>query len=300
MVSGLLIGQLPFLWAAAGLLGAVACWRRGHRRWATILLAAAQVTHIGVIGPIALGVVMFGFRRERHRRELVKAYLLSLVPAVPAAVLVLRSPVYSESTLALKVWTFVNTVGPRSLVVVLPLALVAAMSRWTASKMGPAVVVAVIALNAAMWGPLGMTTAWHGMDRAPDQRMQSFIDSSLFHPGVTYRILRVGDERVGLYQLLRAGGRSDAEFFPESVLRRSWPSEEDYVAMLRSRHVDEVMLWANYVRVARTNEGELLDRMASRGLSECGPFGVCVRMIADDPLYRVYEIKARPARSAAT
>ena len=300
IVAGLLIGQLPFLWAAAGLLGAVACWRRGHRRWATVLLAAAQVTHVGVIGPIALAVVIVGWRRERDRRQLLTAYVVSLLAALPAAIIVVRSPVYSESSLPLKVWTFANTVGPRSLVVVLPLALVVVMRRWTAAWVAPAAFVAVIAMNAAMWGPLGMTTAWHGMEREPDTRMQAFLHSSDFRPGATYRILRVGDERVGLYQLLRAGGRSDAEFFPESVLRRSWPSEQTYAAMLRSRHVNEVMLWANYVRVARTNEGALLARLADRDPSGCRAFGMCVRLVDENPLYRVYEIETRPARSAAT
>ena len=57
---------------------------------------------------------------------------------------------------------------------------------------------------------------------------------------LTYRILRAGDGKVGMYQVLRAGGRLDSEFFPESIVRRTWPSAAEYCTFLRGRHVDRV------------------------------------------------------------
>ena len=43
-------------------------------------------------------------------------------------------------------------------------------------------------------------------------------------PGATYRVLRGGDGKLGMYHVLRAGGRLDSEMFPESMAIRNFPT----------------------------------------------------------------------------
>ena len=99
-------------------------------------------------------------------------------------------------------------------------------------------------------------------------------------------MLRTTDKRVGLYQLIRAGGRSDAEFFPESELRQSWPSTRAYSKVLDAHHVDAVMVWRSYEREHHTNERHLLDELS---LASCRPPRACMhlRLVTGD--YRLYE-----------
>ncbi|MDQ1520945.1 MAG: hypothetical protein QOI55_2018, partial [Actinomycetota bacterium] len=126
LVTGELIGQLPFLWAAALLIAAIGCWRRDRRTAAIVLAALAQATHPAVIVPISAAVVLGWVAFEPDRRALLRAYGLSLLPAIVAAWFVLRSPVFVESSLATKLGNFAGTVGPRSLIVAVPILLVAA------------------------------------------------------------------------------------------------------------------------------------------------------------------------------
>ena len=55
--------------------------------------------------------------------------------------------------------------------------------------------------------------------------MARFVTSSAFRPGLTYRVLRTSDGKVGMYQVIRAGGRLDSEFFPESIWGGMFASE---------------------------------------------------------------------------
>ena len=49
------------------------------------------------------------------------------------------------------------------------------------------------------------------------------LRSPEFVPGATYRVLRgAADAKLGLYHVLRAGGRLDSELFPESMAMRSF------------------------------------------------------------------------------
>ena len=120
----------------------------------------------------------------------------------------------------------------------------------------------LVALNLVMWAPLGMPWAWGALSRRPDTRMVAFTTSGSFVAGATYRVLRVGDGKLGMYQLLEHGARLDSEFFPESIAMNSWPSERAYRSFLDRRHVDYVMVWHRYDVVMGTNEHALLDRMA--------------------------------------
>ena len=104
--------------------------------------------------------------------------------------------------------------------------------------------------------------------------------SAGFEPGLTYRILRAADGKVGMYQLLRGGARLDSEFFPESQGRRRFAGLSDYGAFLRDRNVDRVIAFANYDALVHDgNERELLR--------------ACGRLVADDGVrqpFAVYDV----------
>jgi hypothetical protein len=303
---------MPFTWGAALLLLAVAAWRRGHPGWAAVLAALAQVTHPAVVAPIAAGAVALRLPFEtapggrgaspRHgRRELNQAarsrllrwYGLSLLPMIPAAWLVVRSPVFEDSSLWVKVANFVTTLLPRCLVLVIPVGLVLLFRirrRWT----GPAVFAATAVLLAVTWRPLLLPEASRSLWREPDRAMLTFLHSPSFEPGATYRVLRVPDFKVSLYQLIKAGGRLDSEFFPESIVRRRWPSADGYGDFLRRRHVDYVMMWGHYGRVFHVNEEERLG-----DLSACAPGApVCARLLERNNRWSLWAI-SRPAPPAA-
>ena len=257
LVAAALIGQMPFTWGAALLMLAVAAWRRGRPGWAALLCGLAGVTHPAVVAPIAFGAVAsrLPFETAAGRRRLLRWYGRSLLPMIPAAWLVVRSPVFEDSSTAVKLANFVTTLAPRCLVLVIPALLVlllraARRPAWT----GPAAFFAVAALLAITWRPLLLPEASGSLWRKPDRAMLGFLDSPAFEPGATYRVLRVTDFKVSLYQLIRAGGRLDSEFFPESIVRRRWPSATAYGDFLRRRDVDYVMIWGRYDRVFHVNE----------------------------------------------
>ena len=85
-----------------------------------------------------------------------------------------------------------------------------------------------------------------------------------FVPGATYRVLAFGDAKYGQYSIVRAGGRIDSEFFPESMYRRSFPDEATYARFLTRRQIDYVVVDPRY-RKFKTNEQQLLDDMAWGG-----------------------------------
>jgi hypothetical protein len=306
LVAAALIGQMPFTWGAALLMLAIAAWRRGRPGWAALLAALGQITHPAVVAPLALGLVALrlpfestvpGGSRRRYRgdtprppgsrRRLLRWYGLSLLPMIPATWLVVRSPVFEESSTWVKLANFVTTLVPRSAVLVIPVALVLLVRRarprvW----IGPAAFAVTAALLAMSWRPLLLPEASRSLWRKPDRAMLRFLASPSFHPGATYRVLRVPDFKVGMYQLLRAGGRLDSEFFPESIVRRRWPSATEYGEFLRRRHVDYVMIWGGYARVFHANDSDRLTE-----LEACRPgTPVCARLIERDMPWTLWEI----------
>src|SRR5581483_4538288 len=88
----------------------------------------------------------------------------------------------------------------------------------------------------------------------PNVTVEQFTHTAAFAPGATYRILRAGDGKVGMYQLLRGGAQLDSELFPESIDRRSFPTADAYRRFLAKRRVDYVMVFDTYDRKYRTNE----------------------------------------------
>lgn len=294
LVAAALIGQMPFVWGAALLLLAVAAWRGGRPGWAAALAALGQITHPAVVAPLALGLVALRlpFEPSGRRRRLVRCYGFSLLPVIPAAWLVVRSPVFEDSSSAVKVANFVTTLAPRSLVLAVPLVLVFLLRTAGAQRrawVGPAAFGVTAALLAVSWRPLLLPEASGSLWRKPDRVMLRFLDSPSFRPGATYRLLRVPDFKVGAYQMLRAGGRLDSEFFPESIVRRRWPSAGEYGEFLRRRNVDYVMIWGGYARAFKVNEA---DRLAE--LEACGPGApVCARLVERDMPWTLWAISRR-------
>jgi hypothetical protein len=290
-------GQLPFIWAIAMLMAAIGSWRRGRKAAAAILAGLGQATHPAVLLPIGLLLVAGSWSREPDRRGLLRCYLVALIIAAPAAVLVLASPVVEDTTAAVALANLIGTVGSRGLVLLVPITLVALRRRTcdagplpTAAWLPASAFLSIVALNFVLMFPLHVPDAVGALTRRPNTALLSFIHSPRFVRGATYRILRARDGRVGMYQLIRNGARLDSEFFPESMARQSWPSLQRYSAFLRSRRVDFVIVYDNYDRERRTNEHPLLRTLARRA-GGCRPALVGAQLVHAGEGFDVYSIR---------
>ena len=164
--------------------------------------------------------------------------------------------------------------------------LVARRPAWAPS----AAFVALLALNVALIKPFDAAHAWPGLLRNPNTQLLQFIHSPSFVPGATYRIMRTGDGRMGMYELMQHGARIDSEFFPESLAQQSWSSTQRYSAFLRKRHVDYVLIFRRYDRARHTNEHQLLRALSARGAAGCGGGLVGARRTDAEPDFDVYRI----------
>jgi hypothetical protein len=300
LVMAPIIGQLPFLWATAFFFLAIGFWRRDKRLLAALFAAIAQATHPAVLIPIAVIVVAVWLFWEPRRRSLLLWYSASLIVSLPAAWLVFDSPVMEDTSLVTKIANFAATLAVRIFVVAVPLVL-AAIQRcgvpWLPRRLlrrgvEPyalgAVGIAII-LNLVFLQPFELTWAWAGLARRPDKTLAEFATSGDFTPGLTYRVLRAGDGKVGMYQLLRAGGRLDSEFFPESIERRSFATLAEYSYFLRKRDVDTVIVFSNYDTRWKTNEHQLLEELAA--VDTCTRQQVGVTVIARFARFDVYSVQ---------
>jgi hypothetical protein len=283
----LLLGQLPFLWAAAMLMLAVGCWRRDRRKLAVVLAGLAQLTHAAVLVPLTALLVVLRYRAEPRRRALVVGWLISLVISLPAAVLVFASPVAGQNSLLYTAWIEFETVALRSLVFLVPMLLVSVQrSGWR--RRAPMVLAGVMVLLQLLTVPFsGMAAGWSALNRRPSHGVSAFPQSADFVPGATYRVLAFGDAKYGQYSIVRAGGRIDSEFFPESMYRRSFPNEATYARFLTRRQIDYVVVDPRYSKF-KTNEQQLLDDMAWGG-SRCVN-GVAVQPLDTNAAYQVYRV----------
>jgi hypothetical protein len=297
LVAGVLIGQQPFLWASALLLLAVGMWRRNRRVWATIFAALAQATHPAIVLPLAaLLVAGVAVVERRQRRTVLRHYAVSLAVASPAVWLVLASPVVADTSAGTKIAAFFETLGPRTLLLAVPLALAVAATRlprgWLGRVAGPAVVVVLVASTWALWKPLQLPWAYRALWRRPNNAMVGFVREPEFVPGATYRLLRIADGKLGMYQLVQHGARLDSEFFPESMNLRSWGSPRAYGAFLRSRGVQYVMVWGGFDLVYRTNEHATLRRMADR--TDCTVAPVTIATVEVTRVYQLFRVQPCP------
>jgi hypothetical protein len=298
LVVAAIIGQLPFLWGASMLMGAVACWRRRRYVLAAVLAGLGQATHPAVVLPMGVVLVAWWWYWEPDRRRLLRSYGASLLPAVPAAVLVFASPVFGDSDPGVVATSFFGTLGVRILVLAVPIALVVVQRRLQspAPLRVPTLVPAAVCLtlllsNIVLAGPLGAEYSWGALGRKPDTQLLTFIKSSEFHPGATYRILRAHDGKIGMYQLVQHDARLDSEFFPESIARNNWPDVTKYSQFLRNRRVDYVIMFRSYDREWRTNEHQLLRDMKKQGPDRCDADRVGVHEVSAATTFDVYQIR---------
>jgi hypothetical protein len=283
LVEGPLLGQLPFLWSVAMLFAAIALWRRGNQLPAGVALGLAQATHPAVLLPIVGSLVLARLIWEPHRTRLLACYGLSLAIAAPAALLVVASPSVGDSSTRTLVANFFDTVSLRAIVVAAPfIGLV--VQRTPLARIPAVILIGLVGLNLILVPIRKNEFAWTALTRSPDESLQTYIHSSDFEPGATYRILRVSDGKVGMYQLLRGGARLDSEPFPESIDRRSFESTAAYTAFLSKRKVDYVIIYAAYDERYGTNEHALL-----RALAAARP---CARLGGGAPGYDVFAIKS--------
>lgn len=259
LLASLLLGQLPFLWASALLLAAVGAWRRDHFWWAIILGGLAQATHAPIVLPLAGLLVLAWLRWEPRPDRLLVAYGTSLLLAAPAVWFALASPVTLESSFGTIAANFFGTLAERAPVVALPLLLAALQHRRP--RLAPAACAAVLALGIATLPLLHTAQAARALDRRPNTSLLAFIASPAFQPGQTYRFLRVGDDKVGMYELIQHGARLDSSFFPESVHHGSFVNADEYAAFLRQRGVDEVLIYQSDTAAYHSNEQQLLGRL---------------------------------------
>jgi hypothetical protein len=290
LVIAPIIGQLPFIWASAMLMVAIGCWRRKRYIEAAVLAGVGQATHPAVVLPIAacfvLGYLVWG----TDRRQLLRVYAISLIIALPATWIVFVSPVFVDSSTLVIISNFFGTLLVRAFVFIVPILLVLFQRlRWSWLPIGGFLF--ALSLNVICGGVLDTRYAWGSLNRKPDTDLMQFINSPEFEPKKTYRIIRAGDGKVGMYQLVRKGGHLDSEFFPESIDRRSFPDVEAYSGFLRTRRVDYVIVYDSYDRDYRTNEHPLLDEMSTRGLDGCAPAVVGATHHASADHFDVYAIR---------
>lgn len=292
LVEGPLLGQLPFLWSVAMLFASIALWR--HERWlaAGILLGLAQATHPAVMLPIVGPLILAWLIWEPRRARLMAYYALSLAIAAPAAWLVVASPSIGDSSTGTLIANFLDTVSLRAIVVAAPfIGLV--VQRAPLARIPAIILVGLIALNVILVPIRKNEFAWTALTRNADESLVPFTRSPNFHAGATYRILRVADGKVGMYQLLRAGARLDSEPFPESIDRRSWQTAGEYAAFLQKRKVEYVIIYAAYDRRYQTNEHALLRELAAAHIASGSPCGGLTVSTAE---YEVFAV--RPAACA--
>ena len=267
LVEGPLLGQLPFLWSVAMLFAAIALWRGNRWIAAGVVLGLAQATHPAVLLPIVGPLIVVRLIWEPRRTHLLAYYALSLAIAAPAAWLVVASPSVGDNSTATLATNLFDTVSLRAIVVAAPfIGLV--VQRTPLARIPAIILVGLIALNVALVPIRKNEFAWTALTRAGDESLVQFTHSPGFHPGGTYRILRVADGKIGMYQLVQAGARLDSEPFPESIDRRSWTTASEYAGFLQKRKVDYVIIYTAYDRRYETNEHALLrDLVAARAAS---------------------------------
>jgi hypothetical protein len=269
---------------------AMGFWRRKRYVEAAVLAGVGQATHPAVVLPIAMGLVLGRLYWEADRRQLLRFYAISLVIALPATWIVFVSPVFVDSSGWVILSNFFGTLLVRSFVILGPIVLLL-FQRLRRPWIPATLFVGTLALNLVLGGVLDTRYAWGSLNRNPNTDLVQFINSPKFEPKKTYRIIRAGDGKIGMYQIVRKGGRLDSEFFPESIGRISWRSPEAYSKFLRKRRVDFVIVYDSYDRRYRTNEHTLLDQLSDGGLDDCDQQTVGAELLEHAEHYDVYTVR---------
>ena len=274
LLASVLLGQLPFLWAAALFLGAIGAWRRERRIVATVLLALSLIVHPAVMLPISIVLVGIGVVFFRDRGRLALAWLVAVVLSVPAIVLTLLSPVVDQTSRRFELLTLGLTVLTRIWVIGVPLVyeqLARIPGRWGRLVLPLGFAVLSLLLLLPMWRPFSLDTGWTALaGHPPSDELGSFVTTSALQRGRTYRVLTGADSKYGIYQVVRHGGVLDSELFPESLHRASFGSRRSYAAFLADRRVQSIVVAPSYRRTYHSNEPRIVAAMAASGQCTAG------------------------------
>jgi hypothetical protein len=295
IIDALLFGQQSFAWGSMLLLFGVAAWRRGHHAWAAVLVGLGQANHAAIVLPIGVLLVAFALIVSRDRGEILRWYALSLVITIPAAWLVFASPTTTVTSTGSQVVDFFGTLGPRVLIVALPVFCVV-LQRAGIPALAPVGLVVALVAGLSFEVPLNVGQQWHALVRngVDTTALDAYLRSPDFVPGATYRVLHSGDGKLGLYKILRAGGRLDSELFPESMGMQSFRDADAYAAFLCARGVDRILHDDTYDESRHTNESEMI------GMLEREPRGgVTLRRVASGSGWQVDAVDRSGCTTAA-
>ncbi len=262
ILEALLFGQQSFAWGAMFLLFGVAAWRRGHRGWAVVLVGVGQANHAAIVLPIGILLVLAYLPFSPDRRETLRYYALACVLSLPAVWLVFASPTTGQTSTGHKISDFLITLGPRVIVAGLPFICVLLKSTGRRALAPLGVALALIG-QLGFEIPLNVGQQWSALVHtgADTAALEAYLHSPEFVPGATYRVLRGGDGKLGLYDVLRAGGHLDSEMFPESMAMKSFANPSEYASLLCSRHVDRMVHDVSYDSARHTNEAVMIDAL---------------------------------------
>ncbi len=269
LLVSVMLGQLPFLWAAAAFMVAIGMWRRGRWVAATVLAALSLITHPAVMLPVSIIAIVVALPFERRRGRLLLCWLAAAVVAVPATWMTVTSPVVDQTSRSTQLYSLVTTVFIRVLVLAIPVFLDALASRWARVRALPVSLVGLsVVLVGLAWLPFQLDVGWSGVVRTrPPDELKTFLDAQNLEPGRIYRVLPGADQKYGLYQAVRHGAVLDSEFFPESLRRKGFQTDEEYARFLTKRHVQAVVVTPGYQSHFKSNEPERLKALAASG--EC-------------------------------
>lgn len=284
LVAVPIIGQLPFAWATTMLFVAVGAWRRGRHGLAALALGVAQATHPAVVAPIALALAAIWLCYEHDRRKLVGVYVIGGLLALPAAAIVLFSPVIADTTRSDQIRQFAYTFAIRCPVIFVPCLLAATVAHKV--RIGALVAVCVLVANLVLAGFLDTSFGWRHLFSGPDNEIADIANAPEFQPGATYRVLDANDGKYSMYRVLRRGGHLDSELFPESIGRRSFATSERYTTFLRHRRVAYVIVFDRYDRAYKTNEHAKLEQL-TKG---CDGNHVGTRLLIHRQHHWLYEV----------
>jgi len=283
ILEALLFGQQSFAWGSMLLLFGVASWRRGRRGLAAVLVGLGQANHAAIVLPIGVVLVLFFLCITDDRRAVLRWYALSCLISLPAVALVFASPTTADTSTGQQLGNFFITFGPRIILVCLPV-LCVLVQRTGIRALAPFGLAFALVAHVAFEIPLNVGAQWHALVRhdVDTASLTAYLRAPEFVPGATYRVLRGGDGKLGLYDVLRAGGRLDSELFPESMAIRSFRDDHDYAALLCDRHVDQVIHYDTYDAARHTNEAAMIARLERARVG-----GVRLRVLARGSGYRV-------------
>lgn len=295
VLEGLLFGQQSFLWGAMLLLFGVAAWRRGHYAWAAVLVGIGQANHAAIVLPMGVLLVAYYLIAVPEQRWIMlRWYALSCVIAVPAVWLVFASPTTAESSIGAETSNFFITLGPRVIIVGLPIICVL-VQRTGIRALAPLGIGLALIAHLGFEIPLNVGQQWSALvhNGTHTATLDAYLRSPEFVTGATYRVLRGGDGKLGLYHVLRAGGRLDSEMFPESMAIRSFRGSDDYASLLCNRRIDQVIHYDSYDAARHTNERSMIATLEKAPID-----GIRLRRIASGSGWFVDAVDRAHCRTA--